>query len=63
VDDARLKETKMKRPLTRALAIAWWYLLYPPAAHKGDPDSQASLSKWNIDGSYGAEADYLTTTI
>jgi hypothetical protein len=39
------------------IAIAGWYLIYPPATHKGDPDSRVSLSKWQIDGSYGTAAD------
>jgi hypothetical protein len=32
-------------------------LLYPPATHKGNPDSYTALSQWNIDGSYGTAAD------
>ena len=39
------------------LAIAGWYLLYPPATYKGNPDSYTSLLQWNIDGSYGTAAD------
>jgi hypothetical protein len=37
------------------LAIAGWYLLYPPATHKGNPESYTTLSQWNIDGSYGTD--------
>jgi hypothetical protein len=47
----------MNRALVCALAIAWWYLLYPPATQKSGPDSYTSLSTWNIDGSYGTAAD------
>ena len=32
------------------LAIAGWYLLYPPSTHKGNPESYTTLSQWNIDG-------------
>jgi hypothetical protein len=39
------------------LAIAGWYLLYPPATHKGNPESYTTLSQWNIDDSYGTLAD------
>jgi hypothetical protein len=38
-------------------AIAGWYLLYPPVNHNGSPNSQASLSRWEIDSSYGTAAD------
>ena len=47
----------MKPSLACILAIAGWYLLYPPATHKGNPDSYTALSQWNIDGSYGTAAD------
>ena len=47
----------MKRALPGALAIAGWCLIYSPATLKGDPDSQASLSNWEIDGSYGTAGD------
>jgi len=47
----------MKRALACILAIAGWYLIYPPATNKAGSDSQASLSKWIIDGSYGTAAD------
>ena len=47
----------MKRSFACIIAIAGWYLLYPPAIHKGSPDSYTSLSQWNIDGSYGTAAD------
>jgi hypothetical protein len=47
----------MKPILAYILAIAGWYLLYPPATHMGNPDSYISLSKWEIDGSYGTAAD------
>jgi hypothetical protein len=39
------------------LAIAGWYLLYPPATQKGGPDSEATLSSWVIDSSYGTAED------
>jgi len=39
------------------LAIAGWYLLYPPANHMGNPDSYTALSQWNIDSSYGTASD------
>ena len=48
---------KMKRALACVLAIAGWYLLYPPASLKNDPDSPSSLSKWEIDGAYSTAAD------
>jgi hypothetical protein len=48
---------RMKCALACALAIAWWYLLYPPASQKEGPDSIASLSSWQNDGSYGTAAD------
>ena len=47
----------MKRALVCVLAIAGWYLLYPPATQKGDPQSPAPLSSWVIDGSYSTAAD------
>jgi hypothetical protein len=47
----------MKHSLVCVFAIAWWYLLYPSARHKGGPDFQSSLSSWVIAGSYGAAAD------
>jgi hypothetical protein len=47
----------MKRSLACIIAIAGWYLLYPPVNHNGSPDSQASLSKWEIDSSYGMVVD------
>jgi hypothetical protein len=53
----RSVDLKMKRALACVLAIAGWYLLYPPASLKNDPDSPASLSKWEIDGSYSTAAD------
>jgi hypothetical protein len=43
--------------LARAIAIAGWYLVYPPATERSDSDPQASLSTWNIDGSYSSAAD------
>jgi len=46
----------MKRPLACVLAIAGWYLLYPPATHKGNPDSYTELSQWNVDGSFDTAA-------
>jgi hypothetical protein len=40
------------------LAVAGWYLLYPPATQNTDPGSQTpGLSSWVIDGSYGTAAD------
>ena len=47
----------MKRKLACTPATARWYLLYPPAGQKTDPDSLAQLSKWVIDGSFGTAAD------
>ena len=47
----------MKRALACVLAIAGWYLMYPPATQRSGPDSQAPLSKWEIDGSYSTAAD------
>ena len=47
----------MKRALACVLAIAGWYLLYPPARQNGGPDSEAYPSSWVIDGSYGSAAD------
>jgi hypothetical protein len=35
----------MKRALACILAIAGWYLLYPPAHHKGNPDSSTAPSR------------------
>jgi hypothetical protein len=35
----------MKHVFACIIAIVGWYLLYPPATHKGDPDSYMSLSK------------------
>jgi hypothetical protein len=43
--------------LACVIAIAGWYLVYPPAVEQSDSDPQASLSKWEIDGSYGSAAD------
>jgi len=47
----------MKGVFACVLAIAGWYLLYPPATHKSSLDSYTSLSEWNIDGSYGSAPD------
>jgi hypothetical protein len=47
----------MKHGLACILAIAGWYLLYPPATHNSSPDSYPALSHWHIDGSYGSAAD------
>jgi hypothetical protein len=47
----------MRHTFVCILAIASWYLLYPPATHTRDPDSYTALSQWNIDGSYGSAAD------
>ena len=47
----------MKHRFVCILAIAGWYLLYPPATHIGNPDSYPALSQWNIDGSYSTAAD------
>ena len=47
----------MKHALICLLAIAGWYLLYPPAIHRGGPESYASLSQWKIDGSYATPAE------
>jgi hypothetical protein len=46
----------MKHGFACILAIAGWYLLYPPVTHQGDRDFQASLSKWEIDSSYSSAA-------
>jgi hypothetical protein len=47
----------MNRPFACIIAIAGWYLVYPPATRNGNPDSYISLSQWNVDGSYGTAAD------
>jgi hypothetical protein len=47
----------MNRAPACILAIAGWYLLYPPAAHSRHPESYNTLSEWNIDGSYGSAPD------
>ena len=47
----------MKHPVACIIAIAGWYLLYPPATNNGNPDSYTALSEWNIDGSFGTAAD------
>ena len=47
----------MKCAVACILAIAGWYLLYPPPSYQGGPDSPAGLSKWVIDGSFGGAAD------
>jgi hypothetical protein len=47
----------MKHRLACIIAIAGWYLVYPPATQRGGPDSYPALSGWHIDGSYGSAAD------
>ena len=47
----------MKRALSCILAIAGWYLLYPPVNHDGSPYAQAPLARWEIDSSYGTAVD------
>jgi hypothetical protein len=47
----------MKPAVTYVIAIAGWYLLYPPATQRCGPDSRMSLSTWVIDGAYGSAAD------
>jgi hypothetical protein len=47
----------MKRGLACIIAIAGWYLLYPPVTQQGSPDSYPALSQWHIDGSYGSAVD------
>ena len=47
----------MKHVIACIIAIAGWYLLYPPATNNGNPDSYAAMSEWNIDGSFGTAAD------
>jgi len=47
----------MKHALACIIAIAGWYLIYPPASHKGSLDSYTAPSQWNIDGSYGTAAN------
>jgi hypothetical protein len=47
----------MKHGLACILAIAGWYLFYPPATHNSSPDSYPVLSHWHIDGSYSSAAD------
>ena len=44
----------MKQAFACILTIPGWYLLYPPAIHKGSPDTYTTLSQWSIDGSYGS---------
>ncbi|MBV8773473.1 MAG: hypothetical protein JO166_14265 [Deltaproteobacteria bacterium] len=46
----------MKYARACIFAIAGWYLLYPPATHKGGSESYSTLSRWNIDGSYSSAA-------
>src|SRR5262245_38447921 len=38
----------MNRALACVIAIAGWYLMYPPVTHKGETNSRAALSKWEI---------------
>ena len=38
------------------IAIAGWYLLYPPATQKSGSDSHTP-PKWVVDGSYSTAAD------
>ncbi len=47
----------MKHWLACIIAIAGWYLLYPPATQKSGPDSYPALSQWHIGGAYGSAAD------
>jgi hypothetical protein len=47
----------MRHAFACILAIAGWYLVYPPATHNGNPESYTALSGWNIDGSYSTAAD------
>jgi hypothetical protein len=47
----------MNRACACILAIAGWYLLYPPATKMGNPDSYTALLHWNIDGSYSTASD------
>jgi hypothetical protein len=47
----------MKHKLACIIAIAGWYLLYPPVTRNSGPDSYPALSRWHIDGSYGSAAD------
>ena len=41
----------MNRALACILAIAGWYLLYPPATDTGNPHSYTAMSHWSKDGS------------
>jgi hypothetical protein len=50
----------MKHGFACILAIAGWYLLYPPVNHNGFPDLQASISKWETDSSYATAVDCTT---
>lgn len=34
-----------------------WYLMAPPVNSNGEPDLQAPLSKWMMEGSYDTAAD------
>jgi len=55
-----MRNTAMKtrvKLLTCVIAIAGWYLVYPPAYEHSDSDPTASLSNWIIDGSYGNAAE------
>ena len=47
----------MKREFACIIAIAGWYLLYPPAIQRSGPDSYPALSRWHIDGAYGSATD------
>jgi hypothetical protein len=51
------KGTKLKRGLARARRDRPVVLAVSAGHQKGGPDSQASVRKWEIDGTYGTAAD------
>jgi hypothetical protein len=42
----------MKPRHAAALALLGWYLMVPSSKSNGEPDLQAPLSKWEMDGFY-----------
>ena len=47
----------MERVIPCIIAIAGWYLIYPPTTYTASVYSHAAFSQWNVDGSYGTAAD------
>ena len=49
---------KRERVFACIIAIAGWYLIYPPATYtSAGAYSHTAFSQWSIDGSYGTVAD------